>query len=129
MRRGSSIISSVSIGAYAGELMAEKVDYAAYVLFFKFHKVQHPDSDLSPSSLTQHEQVFLLDTLVSLGLTHRISRSEGALVSYTRALAAQLAHKSIRVNCVAPGPIWTPLHANTKNVPSEVLGERFLAFF
>lgn len=37
------------------------------------------------------------------------SSTKGAIVSFTRALAAQLAEKAIRVNGVAPGPIWTPL--------------------
>ncbi|KAL8166331.1 hypothetical protein V2J09_007830 [Rumex salicifolius] len=35
--------------------------------------------------------------------------TKGAIVAFTRALALQLAQKGIRVNGVAPGPIWTPL--------------------
>ena len=35
--------------------------------------------------------------------------TKGAIVSFTRSLSAQLAPKGIRVNGVAPGPIWTPL--------------------
>lgn len=35
--------------------------------------------------------------------------TKGAITSYTRSLAKNLAPKGIRVNCVAPGPIWTPL--------------------
>lgn len=35
--------------------------------------------------------------------------TKGAIVSFTRSLSAQLAKKRIRVNGVAPGPIWTPL--------------------
>lgn len=37
------------------------------------------------------------------------SSTKGAIVSFTRSLSAQLAKKNIRVNGVAPGPIWTPL--------------------
>jgi NAD(P)-dependent dehydrogenase (short-subunit alcohol dehydrogenase family) len=35
--------------------------------------------------------------------------TKGAIVAFTRALSSQLAEKGIRVNAVAPGPIWTPL--------------------
>ncbi len=35
--------------------------------------------------------------------------TKGAIVSFTRALSSNLASKGIRVNGVAPGPIWTPL--------------------
>ncbi|BDS07150.1 NAD(P)-dependent oxidoreductase [Oceaniferula spumae] len=37
------------------------------------------------------------------------SATKGAIVSFTRSLAGGLAQKKIRVNAVAPGPIWTPL--------------------
>ena len=37
------------------------------------------------------------------------SATKGAIVSFTRSLSANLAPKGIRVNGVAPGPIWTPL--------------------
>lgn len=37
------------------------------------------------------------------------SATKGAIVSFTRSLAGQLAKENIRVNGVAPGPIWTPL--------------------
>mgnify|MGYP003396710571 CR=1 FL=1 len=37
------------------------------------------------------------------------SASKGAIVSFTRSLSQQLVERGIRVNAVAPGPIWTPL--------------------
>ena len=37
------------------------------------------------------------------------SATKGAIVSFTRSLAEQLADRNITVNSVAPGPIWTPL--------------------
>ncbi|MFO8147306.1 MAG: SDR family oxidoreductase [Bacteroidota bacterium] len=45
------------------------------------------------------------------GSTHLLdySSTKGAIVSFTRSLSKMLAKKKIRVNAVAPGPIWTPL--------------------
>ena len=61
------------------------------------------------------------------------SSTKGAIVSFTRSLAKNLASKQIRVNGVAPGPIWTPLIPSTfgeedvasfgKNVPMGRAGE------
>ncbi len=39
--------------------------------------------------------------------------TKGAIVGFTRSLALNLADKKIRVNAVAPGPIWTPLIPST----------------
>jgi len=41
------------------------------------------------------------------------SATKGAIVAFTRSLALSLAEKGIRVNGVAPGPIWTPLIPST----------------
>ncbi|XP_076888422.1 glucose and ribitol dehydrogenase-like [Bidens hawaiensis] len=41
--------------------------------------------------------------------------TKGAVVAFTRALALHLVDKKIRVNGVAPGPIWTPLQASVLN--------------
>jgi len=47
------------------------------------------------------------------------SSTKGAIVSFTRSTSAMLAEKGIRVNAVAPGPIWTPLIPSTFE-PNEV---------
>lgn len=41
------------------------------------------------------------------------SSTKGAIVSFTRALSNHLVERGIRVNGVAPGPIWTPLIPST----------------
>lgn len=41
------------------------------------------------------------------------SATKGAIVSFTRSLSENMAAKGIRVNGVAPGPIWTPLIPST----------------
>jgi NAD(P)-dependent dehydrogenase (short-subunit alcohol dehydrogenase family) len=41
------------------------------------------------------------------------SSTKGAIVAFTRSLSMSLVEKGIRVNAVAPGPIWTPLIPST----------------
>jgi NAD(P)-dependent dehydrogenase (short-subunit alcohol dehydrogenase family) len=38
------------------------------------------------------------------------SSTKGAIHAFTKSLAQQLVERGIRVNCVAPGPVWTPLN-------------------
>lgn len=45
--------------------------------------------------------------------------TKGAVVSFTRSLAGSLNKKQIRVNAVAPGPIWTPLIVSSMK-PEEI---------
>ena len=46
------------------------------------------------------------------------SATKGAIVAFTRSLSQALAERKIRVNAVAPGPIWTPL------IPASFSAER-----
>lgn len=45
------------------------------------------------------------------------SATKGAIHAFTKSLAQNLVEKGIRVNCVAPGPVWTPL--NPADSPPE----------
>ncbi len=49
------------------------------------------------------------------------SSTKGAIHAFTKSLAQNLVKKKIRVNCVAPGPVWTPL--NIADKPAEEAGE------
>jgi NAD(P)-dependent dehydrogenase (short-subunit alcohol dehydrogenase family) len=61
------------------------------------------------------------------------SSTKGAIVAFTRSLSQGVAERGIRVNAVAPGPIWTPLIPSTfppdkveqfgKNVPMQRAGQ------
>lgn len=42
------------------------------------------------------------------------SSTKGAIHAFTKSLAQNLVERKIRVNCVAPGPIWTPLNVADK---------------
>lgn len=45
--------------------------------------------------------------------------SKGAIHSITKCLAQDLAEKQIRVNCVAPGPVWTPLNPSDSGLSAK----------
>lgn len=98
---------------------------------------QHPVDDLTEISAEQLERtfrtnVFSMFFMASAALAHLgegsaivntasvtaykgnpklidYSATKGAIVAFTRALSAGLADRGIRVNAVAPGPVWTPL--------------------
>ena len=48
------------------------------------------------------------------------SATKGAITAFTRSLAKNLVKKGIRVNAVAPGPIWTPLNPFGGQPPEKV---------
>jgi NAD(P)-dependent dehydrogenase (short-subunit alcohol dehydrogenase family) len=48
------------------------------------------------------------------------SATKGAIHAFTKSLAQNLVEKKIRVNCVAPGPVWTPLNPSDNRTPEEV---------
>ena len=48
--------------------------------------------------------------------------TKGAIHSFTKSLALQLGKKNIRVNCVVPGPVWTP------NIPGTMPAEEVADF-
>jgi NAD(P)-dependent dehydrogenase (short-subunit alcohol dehydrogenase family) len=55
------------------------------------------------------------------------SATKGAITSFTRSLAKQLAPKGIRVNAVAPGPVHTPLQPASRPAEQmEGFGEKSL---
>lgn len=49
------------------------------------------------------------------------SATKGAIHAFTKSLAQNLVEKGIRVNCVSPGPVWTPLNPSDK--PAEEVAQ------
>jgi NAD(P)-dependent dehydrogenase (short-subunit alcohol dehydrogenase family) len=111
---------------------------------------QHPQKSISNISVSQLERtfrtnIFAMFYLVKAALPHLkagatiinttsvtayrgspmlldYAATKGAIVAFTRSLAMQLVEKKIRVNGVAPGPIWTPL------IPSTFKGDQVAEF-
>ena len=50
------------------------------------------------------------------------AQTKACIVSFTKSLAKQLAHRGIRVNAVAPGPFWTPLQPSGGQPPEALPG-------
>jgi NAD(P)-dependent dehydrogenase (short-subunit alcohol dehydrogenase family) len=50
------------------------------------------------------------------------SMTKGGIHAFTRSLAGSLIKKGVRVNCIAPGPVWTPLN------PADQKGDRVKEF-
>jgi NAD(P)-dependent dehydrogenase (short-subunit alcohol dehydrogenase family) len=48
------------------------------------------------------------------------SATKGAITAFTRSLAKNLVKQGIRVNAVAPGPIWTPLNPSGGQPPEDI---------
>jgi NAD(P)-dependent dehydrogenase (short-subunit alcohol dehydrogenase family) len=51
------------------------------------------------------------------------SSTKGAITAFTRSLAKNVVKQGIRVNAVAPGPIWTPLNPYSSGVSFDEFGK------
>lgn len=51
------------------------------------------------------------------------SATKGAINAFTKAMAQKLVDKGIRVNAIAPGPVWTPLNPADKGLPPDKVAQ------
>ena len=109
---------------------------------------QHPDEDIRDISVEQLKRTFQTNIFSMFYLTQAArphlksgasivnctsvtmykgskalldySATKGAITAFTRSLSANLVEDGIRVNAVAPGPIWTPLNPMGGKPPEEI---------
>lgn len=81
-----------------------------YITKFVLPHLKEGDTIINTSSVTAYR-----------GSAHLIdyASTKGAIVSFTRSLSTMLVKRKIRVNGVAPGPIWTPLIVSTFDKVSD----------
>ncbi len=93
-----------NIFAISADQLRETFDTNFFGLFYltkvALQYMTDGDAIINTSSITAYNG--------SAGLLD-YSATKGAITSFTRSLALNLVGKGIRVNAVAPGPIWTPL--------------------
>jgi NAD(P)-dependent dehydrogenase (short-subunit alcohol dehydrogenase family) len=90
LKRGSAIVNTTSVTGYKGS----------------------PSLGARPVSLSLADSDELTHSFKS---TVDYSSTKGAIISFTRSLAVQLAPKGIRVNAVAPGPVITALQPASRS--------------
>jgi NAD(P)-dependent dehydrogenase (short-subunit alcohol dehydrogenase family) len=97
---------------------------------------QHPQKSILNITAAQLEKTFRTNIfsfffMTKMALPHlnrgaaiinTASATKGAIVSFTRSLSMSLSSQGIRVNAVAPGPIWTPL------IPSTFTADKVATF-
>lgn len=80
------------------------IDSIFYLTKAVLPHLQEDDAIINTASINAYSGVpILLD----------YSSTKGAIISFTRALSNQIVSQGIRVNAVAPGPVWTPLQPAT----------------
>jgi NAD(P)-dependent dehydrogenase (short-subunit alcohol dehydrogenase family) len=90
------------------DLDAERIEMTFRTnILAMFHLVRHALPHMKPGSAivntasiqAYHPSAAILD----------YAATKGAIVAFTKGLAQSLIERGIRANCVAPGPVWTPL--------------------
>jgi NAD(P)-dependent dehydrogenase (short-subunit alcohol dehydrogenase family) len=137
-RKGISISGDISTEKHCKAILAKTIkEFGRLDIIVNNAAVQYPQERITDISEAQLEKTFRTNVfshfyLVKAGLKHLregssiicttsvtayrgsdhlldYSATKGAIVAFVRSLSAALASQKIRVNGVAPGPIWTPL--------------------
>jgi len=137
-QRGFMVAGDVGDPAFAEQAVAQAIEHLGGLnILVNNAAEQHPQQEATEVTPEQVEKTFRTNifgyfNLVRAALPHLksgdnivnttsvtaykgepklldYSSTKGAIVAYTRSLSQNLVEKGIRVNAVAPGPIWTPL--------------------
>ena len=148
-RRGLTIAGDLGDKSFCERAVAKVVDhYGRLDILINNAGEQHPDKDIRDISEEQLKRTFQSNiysmffltqaarphlkrgaaivncTSVTMykGSEHLLdySSTKGAITAFTRSLSANLVSDGIRVNAVAPGPIWTPLNPSGGKPPEEI---------
>jgi NAD(P)-dependent dehydrogenase (short-subunit alcohol dehydrogenase family) len=150
-RRCLALAGDIGDPAFCNEAVSETVETLGRLdILVNNAAEQHPQDRLDDISAAQLERTFRTNIFGMFHLTkaclghlqpgsaiinttsvtayrgsaHLIdyASTKGAIVSFTRSLAGNLRERRIRVNAVAPGPVWTPL------IPASFPAERVEGF-
>jgi NAD(P)-dependent dehydrogenase (short-subunit alcohol dehydrogenase family) len=138
-RRAIAIAGDVGDKAFCDEAVAKVIDaFGRLDILVNNAGEQHPDQDITDISEEQLRRTFQTNIFGMFFLTQAArphlragaaiinctsvtmyqgskelldySSTKGAITAFTRSLSENLVGEGIRVNAVAPGPIWTPLN-------------------
>jgi len=141
-RRAVTIAGDIGDEAFAQQAVQQTVDeFGKLDILINNAAEQHPQDSIEDITKEQLERtfrtnIFSMFFLTKAALKHLkegsaiinttsvtayqgnkqlldYSSTKGAIVAFTRSLSQNLVSKGIRVNAVAPGPIWTPLIPST----------------
>lgn len=141
-RRALVIAGDLADAGHADEVVAQTIkQFGRLDILVNNAAEQHPQDSLEDIDTSQLEATFATNVFAMFHVTRAAlphlqkgaailnttsvtayrgsghlldySATKGAIVSFTRSLALQIVKRGIRVNGVAPGPIWTPLIPST----------------
>ncbi|MGL4819510.1 MAG: SDR family oxidoreductase [Bacilli bacterium] len=150
-RRCHLIPGDLGVAAHCDDVVRQTVEtFGAVDILVNNIAVQYPVYDFSELTEAQIERTFRVNIFSFYFMTRAVlphfkagstiintasvtayeghdslldySATKGAVVTFTRSVAKHLADKGIRVNGVAPGPIWTPL------IPASFSAEKVEVF-
>ncbi len=147
--RAITLSGDLGVKAHCGEVVAKTVEaFGRLDVLVNIAGEQHPDEDIADITEEQlrrtfQSNIFSMFFMVQAAMPHLkegaaivnctsvtmyqgaailldYSSTKGAITAFTRSLSENLIEQGIRVNAVAPGPIWTPLNPSGGQPPEKI---------